>query len=176
MMTTVKYKETNMRPRLILSLAIACLLIAGCAHLSVVHLDKNPWTLGQQETLVMRYWEFSYSSRLEENTLIISGTAKPVAGAIPEWATWIQDLWMQIYLSDDQSRVLAKDLRLYLPTGLDHEKGVPFEFHLTPESLGSSGPLYISFGYRMELTAEKNTLGAGAPGKVFFASQGALFQ
>ncbi|MDY0226905.1 hypothetical protein SAMN04488082_12110 [Desulfomicrobium apsheronum] len=165
-----------MRPRLILSLVIAVLLLTGCAHLSVVHLDKNPWTLGQQETLVMRYWEFNYTSRLEDNRLIVSGTAIPVAGAIPEWATWIQDLWMQIYLSDDQSRVLAKDLRLYLPTSLDHEKGVPFEFHLTPESLGSSGPLYISFGYRMELTAEKNTLGAAGTSQVFFASQGALFQ
>lgn len=175
-MIMMKYKETSMRPRLLLPLVIAVLLIAGCAHLSVVHLDKNPWTLGQQETLVMRYWEFSYTSRLEDNRLIVSGTATPVAGAIPEWATWIQDLWMQIYLSDDQSRVLAKDLRLYLPTGLDHEKGVPFEFHLTPESLGSSGPLYISFGYRMELTAEKNTLGASGTSQVFFASQGALFQ
>lgn len=175
-MIMMKYKETSMRPRLLLPLVIAVLLIAGCAHLSVVHLDKNPWTLGQQETLVMRYWEFSYTSRLEDNRLIVSGTATPVAGAIPEWATWIQDLWMQIYLSDDQSRVLAKDLRLYLPTDLDHEKGVPFEFHLTPESLGSSGPLYISFGYRMELTTEKNTLGASGTSQVFFASQGALFQ
>jgi hypothetical protein len=72
--------------------------------------------------------------------------------------------------------VLAKDLRLYLPTSLDHDKGVPFEFHLTPESLGSSGPLYISFGYRMELTAQKNTMGAQGTSQVFFASQGALFQ
>lgn len=165
-----------MRPRLMMGLLILSLMVGACAHLSVVHLDKKPWTLGQQEILPMRYWEFTYTSRLEENRLIVTGTAKPVAGAIPQWATWIQDLWMQIYLSDDQSRVLAKDLRLYLPTRLDHAQGVPFEFHLTPEALGSSGPLYISFGYRMELTAEKNTLGANATSQVFFASQGALFQ
>ncbi len=171
-----KNTEACMRPRLILLLFMASLCIAGCAHLSVVHLDKNPWTLGQEDTLPMRYWEFSYTSRLEDNRLIVSGTARPIAGTIPSWATWIQDLWMQIYLSDDQSRVLAKDLRLYLPMGLDHEKGVPFEFHLTPEALGSSGPLYISFGYRMELTAEKNTLGTRGTSQVFFASQGALFQ
>ena len=165
-----------MHPRLKTALVLVTLLVASCAHLSVVHLDKKPWTLGQQETLAMRYWEFTYTSRLEENKLIVTGTAKPVAGAIPEWATWIQDLWLQIYLSDDSSRVLAKDLRLYLPTHLDPEKGVPFEFHLTPQSLGSSGPLYISFGYRMELTAEKSTLGANSKADVFFASQGALFQ
>jgi hypothetical protein len=158
------------------ALVLLTLLVASCAHLSVVHLDKKPWTLGQQETLAMRYWEFSYTSRLEDNKLVVTGTARPVTGAVPEWATWIQDLWMQIYLSDDQSRVLAKDLRLYLPTQLDHAKGVPFEFHLTPQSLGSSGPLYISFGYRMELTAEKSTLGLNSKDQVFFASQGALFQ
>lgn len=166
-----------MRPRLMLAMVlVSCLMTVSCAHLSVIHLDKNPWLLGQENTLAMRCWSFSYTSRLEDNKLIVSGVAKPVAGAIPSWATWVQDLWMQIYLSDDQSRVLAKDLRLYLPMDLDHEKGVPFEFHLTPEALGSSGPLYISFGYRMELTAEKNTEGTGSNAEVFFASQGALFQ
>ena len=165
-----------MHPRLKTILILMILLVTSCAHLSVVHLDKKPWTLGQQDTLTMRYWEFSYTSRLEDNKLVVTGTAVPVTGAIPEWATWIQDLWMQIYLSDDQSRVLAKDLRLYLPTRLDLENGVPFEFHLAPQSLGSSGPLYVSFGYRMELTAEKNTLGTRSTSEVFFASQGALFQ
>jgi len=165
-----------MRPRLLAALVAICLFAAACAHLSVVHLDKKPWTLGKPETLSMRYWEFSYTSRLVDNKLIVTGTAKPVAGSIPEWATWIQDLWMQVYLSDGQSKVLAKDLRLYLPTDLDKENGVPIEFHLTPEALGASGPIYISFGYRMELTAEKNTMGAANPSQVFFASQGALFQ
>ena len=108
-----------MHPRLKTALVLLTLLVASCAHLSVVHLDKKPWTLGQQETLAMRYWEFTYSSRLEDNRLIVTGTAKPVAGAVPEWATWIQDLWMQIYLSDDNSRVLAKDLRLALSLASD---------------------------------------------------------
>lgn len=121
-----------MRPRLILSLVLTVLFIGGCAHLSVIHLDKNPWTLGQQETLTMRYWEFSYTSRLEDNRLIVSGTAKPVEGAIPQWATWIQDLWMQIYLSDDNSRVLAKDLRLYLPTALTTKTACPSSFISRP--------------------------------------------
>ena len=52
-----------MRPRLML-IILAALLMAGCAHLSVVHLDKNPWALGQENTLAMRYWEFSYTSQL----------------------------------------------------------------------------------------------------------------
>lgn len=165
-----------MRSRFLLY-ALVLFLMTACAHLSVVHLDKKPWIQGQHENLAMRYWNFSYTSRVEDNRLIITGTAFPVAGSIPAWATWIQDLWMQAYLSDDQSKVLAKDLRLYLPMDLDPEKGVPFEFHLAPESLGSSGPLYVSFGYRMELTpGQPSTLQPGQEGQVFFASQGALFQ
>ncbi len=153
------------------------LILLGCAHLSVVHLDKKPLVHGQPESLAMRYWTFTYTSRVEENRLIISGAALPVPGSIPTWATWIQDLWMQAYLSDDQSKVLAKDLRLYLPMDLDPRQGVPFEFHLTPEALGSSGPLYLSFGYRMELTPGRSTqIAPGQEPRVFFASQGALFQ
>ena len=155
---------------------IGLFFLAACAHLSVVHLDKRPWTLGQEDALAMRYWTFSYTSRMEENKIIVSGTALPIPGAIPEWAVWIQDLWLQVYLSDDQNRVLAKDLRLYLPTHLDHAQGVPFEFHLQPNALGASGPLHITFGYRMELASKKRTAASQTPPKVFFASQGALFQ
>lgn len=165
-----------MRPRLMTCLC-ALLLLTACAHLSVVHLDKKQWIQGRDETLAMRYWTFVYTSRVENNRLIISGTALPVPGSIPSWATWIQDLWMQAYLSDDQSKVLAKDLRIYLPMDLDPRQGVPFEFHLAPESLGSTGPLYISFGYRMELTPDRSSQPApGQEPRVFFASQGALFQ
>lgn len=165
-----------MRPHLRYFIIPALLIMAAaCAHLSVIHLEKRPWVMGQKATLTMRCWEFAYSSRLEGNKLIVSGTAKPLPDAIPEWATWIQDLWMQVYLCDDKSRVLAKDLRLYLPTQLDYVQGVPFEFHLMPEALGSSGPLNISFGYRMEVTAgRENPPGPDGKPKVFFASQGAL--
>jgi hypothetical protein len=164
-----------MRSRLMTCLC-GLMLLAACAHLSVVHLDKKQWIQGQAESLAMRYWIFDYDSRVENNRLVISGTARPVPGSIPTWANWIQDLWMQAYLSDDHSKVLAKDLRLYLPMDLDPEKGVPFEFHLTPESLGTSGPLYISFGYRMELTPGRSHPSPGQEPQVFFASQGALFQ
>lgn len=165
-----------MRMRTLLTLTVF-LLLTACSHLSVLHLDKQPWTLGQQNTLAMRYWDFTYTSRLQDNTLIVTGTAKPIPGTLPPWAVWIQDLWLQIYLSDDDSLVLAKDLRLYLPTPLDPTEGVPFEFHLKPENLGSSGPLFISFGYRMELSAGHDSPpGPDGTPRVFFASQGALFQ
>lgn len=150
-------------------------LLTACAHLSVIH-DKRPWVLGGEDRLVMRYWEFSYASRLEDNSIVVFGVARPIGAGIPSWATWIQDLWLQIYLCDDQSRVLAKDLRLYLPSALDYRQGVPFEFHLEPQALGS-GPLQVSFGYRMELTAGRNaSTGPDGHPQVFFASQGALFQ
>ena len=109
--------------------------------------------------------------------IVVSGVVWPVGTAIPSWASWIQDLWLQIYLCDDQSRVLAKDLRLYLPAALDYKNGVPFEFHLAPQALGVSGPLHVSFGYRMELTAgKKAAIGPDGRPQVFFANQGVLFQ
>lgn len=156
---------------------MSLIFLAGCAHLSVVHLDKKQWTRGQTETLTTRYWTFKYTTQTENNRLIISGVAQPITANIPDWATWIQDLWIQAYLSDDQNKVLAKDLRLYLPTELDPEQGVPFEFHLFPETLGASGPLFISFGYRMELTPDRAVQPVpGQQPQIFFASQGALFQ
>lgn len=158
-----------------LFLVILLVALTACAHLSIIHLDKNLWSLGKQETLEMRHWNFEYTSKMENNRLIISGRAIPNSTSIPTWASWVQDLWVQVYLSDDDSRVLAKDLRLYLPMDLDRNQGVPFEFFLTPDGLGSSGPLFISFGYRMELTAGRSPQPIlGQETQVFFASQGAL--
>ena len=53
-----------------LALAAVLVLLAACAHLSVIHLDKRPWILGQEDRLAMRYWNFSYTSRLEGNNII----------------------------------------------------------------------------------------------------------
>ena len=153
------------------------LFLVACAHLSVVHLDKKQWIHGQSEVLTTRYWTFNYTTHTEDKRLIISGVAYPLTENIPSWATWIQDLWIQAYLSDEENKVLAKDLRLYLPIDLDPKQGVPIEFHLSPDTLGASGPLYISFGYRMELTPDRAAQPTpGQRPQVFFASQGALFQ
>ena len=54
-----------------LALAAVLVLLAACAHLSVIHLDKRPWILGQEDRLAMRYWNFSYTSRLEGNNIVV---------------------------------------------------------------------------------------------------------
>lgn len=156
--------------------ALLAVLLAACAHLSVIHLAKAPWAPGQETTLSTRHWTFTFRGDYQDGRLVLRGTALPREDEVPAWAVWAQDLWIQAYLSDASGRVLAKDLHLYLP--LDVRAGVPLEFHLEPASVGASGPLAISFGYRMELTAGR-TPDARPPelrDAVFFASQGALFQ
>ncbi|MEJ5243505.1 MAG: hypothetical protein WHT64_08120 [Desulfomicrobiaceae bacterium] len=161
----------------VMARAIAILFLAfcaaACAHLSVIHLSKAPWVPGTQTTLSTRHWTFVFRGDYQDGRLVLQGTALPREGEIPSWATWAQDLWIQVYLSDASGRVLASDLRLYLP--LDIRKGVPLEFHLAPKSVGAEGPLSVSFGYRMELTTAPGVRPEAEP-QVFFASQGALFQ
>ncbi len=79
-----------MRSRLMTCLC-GLMLLAACAHLSVVHLDKKQWIQGQAESLAMRYWIFDYDSRVENNRLVISGTARPVPGSIRRGARWLQE-------------------------------------------------------------------------------------
>lgn len=158
--------------------AIAVLFLAfcaaACAHLSVIHLSKTAWAPGGETTLSTRHWTFVFRGDYQGGRIVLKGTALPREEEIPSWATWAQDLWIQAYLSDASGRVLASDLRLYLP--LDIRKGVPLEFHLAPKSVGAEGPLSISFGYRMELTTAPGARPEGTKPQIFFASQGALFQ
>jgi hypothetical protein len=162
------------RPQTLVLLLVV--LLAACAHVSVLHLNKASWVPGQETTLATRHWTFIFRGESQDNRIVIRGTALPRSEEIPDWATWAQDLWMQVYLSDATGQILAKDLRLYLPQ--DIRRGIPLEFHMEPKSIGTSGPLSISFGYRMELTAGRNINERPEHLKnaVFFASQGALFQ
>lgn len=148
--------------------------VAACAHLSVIHLSKVPWEPDKETTLSARHWTFVFRGEYQGGRIVLKGTAHAREGEIPPWATWAQDLWIQAYLSDATGQVLASDLHLYLP--LDIRRGVSLEFHLTPKNVGANGPLSVSFGYRMELTEDPRHPQWEEEHRVFFASQGALFQ
>ncbi|MBG0775054.1 MAG: hypothetical protein H0S85_01295 [Desulfovibrionaceae bacterium] len=172
----------------VLGLALGALLVAsGCSQLSVRHLNRNPWVVNTGQTLDMKFWRFDYEAVPFRNSFGVRGVARPRADRLPEWASWVEELWLAAYLSDSQGRVVAKDLLVSLPKPLSPETGVPFEFILEPEDLGDAGPLFLTFGYRMVLTPgakgpdakpEANAKQeAGAKGdkrKVFFANEGAL--
>jgi len=134
-----------------LALVFLSLLLGGCSHLSVKHLNRRPWVLEAGQELKMKYLRFEFQVLPMKDRFGVRGTAYPL-DVIPGWGEWIRDLWLEAYLSDADGRVMARDLHVYLPKKLDYEKGLEFEFILKPEELGSGGELFITFGYRMVLS------------------------
>jgi hypothetical protein len=156
---------------LLLAAALLPGLSAGCSHLSVRHMNRQPWSVGTPQSLEMKYWRFEYETVPLHDKFGIRGVAYPVTGQIPDWAAWVDELWLAAYLSDSRGRVIAKDLSVYLPRPLQPSRGVGFEFILQPEDLGRAGHLYVTFGYRMVLTESAEPDGEHQP---FFANEGAL--
>lgn len=160
---------------------LACLLF-GCSYASVGHLQRQPWVLNTPQELEMRFWTFSFIAESSEGHYVLKGFAQPRTEALPEGLTWIDDLWLAAYLSDDRGRVLAQDLQVFSALPLQAgQGGVTFSFTLKPDQLSKSAPLEVTFGYNMTLTPHKDYMVTDAPKKpaddktnVFFAHEGAL--
>jgi len=163
---------------MISALAGLLTLVLGCTYQSVHHLKRQAWEADSQSTLSMNYLAFAYICGQQEDGLSVQGRAYPRTEAIPEWAGWIDDIWLGAYLSDSSGRVLAKSLRILSPQPLNPGEGLPFEFNLKPNDMGSPGPVFISFGYRLVLTPSESYRDSGQltpdPKSIFFASESAL--
>ncbi|WP_461208859.1 hypothetical protein [Desulfocurvus sp. DL9XJH121] len=150
-------------------LALICLcLLAGCSSTNVKHLVRQPWALDSDQSLAMKFWRFDYRIVSVRDQFSVQGTAYPVAGTTPAWADTVADIWFAAYLSDASGRVIAQDLRVCKPGPLNQGEGIPFSFLLKPDSLPTKSDLFITFGYRMKLTASH------MPEDIFFASEGAM--
>ena len=156
--------------------------LTGCSYSSVGHLQRQPWILNVEQQLEMRFWNFSYVADSFGGQYRIKGRATPKTESLPADLGWIEDLWLAAYLSDDQGRVLAQDLRVYSSVPLDPDQGVAFTFTLRPDRLNRTASLQITFGYNMTLTPHGHYMAQEAPEKkregeqsaVFFAHEGAL--
>jgi hypothetical protein len=167
----MKLKPATLLPLMFL------LATAGCAHQSVYHLKRVPLATGSAEQQVeLDYWRFSYTTIDSNEGIRVEGVAFPKKSAIPVWATWVDDLWMEAYLSDQRGHILARHLKVFDSRALDFQAGVPFQFTLKPVEMGSPGHVYTTFGYRMVLSRSASEHPGSAPSKkeVFFASEGAL--
>lgn len=164
-----------MKKRLILiSVLLAAVIAAGCAHMTVRHLKRDPWVLEQPRELTMKFWRFEYQVVPMRDRFGVRGTAYPLQ-SVPEWADWVRDLWMAVYMADENSHVIADDIRVFVPQELDRENGLDFEFILKPGGLGAGDKLYVTFGYRMVLArSPADSDESGKAPEVFFASEGAL--
>lgn len=165
-----------MNKRLVILLVLVAVFAAGCVHMTVRHLKRQPWVLEQPQELSTKFWRFEYQVVPMRDRFGVRGVAYPLE-SMPGWADWIRDLWMAVYLADENSHVIADDIRVFIPQELDRDKGLRFEFILKPNDLGAGGKLYLSFGYRMVLAkGPADSSEEGQESEVFFASEGALSQ
>ena len=132
------------------SLLILLFAISGCAHLGVSHMKRQSWKLETPRTMQMEFMVFDYEIVPRKDSFGLRGKAYVKKNSVPMWAGWIGELWIQGYLSDMDGEVLAQGLQVFSPEKLEDGKGIPFDFELKPDQF-DSGPLYISFGYRMAL-------------------------
>lgn len=160
-------------PALSVLLAVLLATASGCAQLNVRHLQRSPWLPHETQSLQMRFWRFEYEPVALEDAYGVRGQAFPVAEGLPEWAARVDELWFAVYLCDSLGRVLAKDVAVLLPREFSPQQqtGIPFEFRLSPDDIGQSEQLFITFGYRMVLSDGGP---GGAQPRVFFANEGAL--
>lgn len=163
-----------MKKSLLFSYPVLAVLLAmalgGCGHQSVRHLSRNPWTFDTDQVLNTKFWRFEYEIVPMYDRFGVRGRAFINKKALPENYRWMEDMWFSAYLSDKKGKVLAHDIRVFLPRALDPGQGIDFEFVLKPTSV-ESGPLFISFGYRMVLTEGRFPKDKSIP---FFASETAL--
>ncbi|MFP4236648.1 MAG: hypothetical protein ACLFP9_01180 [Desulfonatronovibrio sp.] len=160
-------------------LAFLLVFLTGCSYLSVKHLDKNLFELNQTGELSMRYWDLEYVGTVENGEYLVSGVALPKTDAVPGWGEWLHEFWLAAYLSDENGVVLAKDMHVFPTQKLDPEKGVKFEFNMSPETMPSDRNIFLTFGYRMSLTQGRYDVPRHedpltGEQSVFFASEGAL--
>ena len=98
----------------------------------------------------MRYLSFQYQVAPAGRELQITAEAYPDVLALPDWASWYGEIALNIYLADEDGRVLAQQEQKLGPRPLKRESVLPLEARF---ELGTNRdrPLYVSFGYRLTL-------------------------
>lgn len=166
--------------KIVLSLVLM-FFVWGCSNLSVSHLRKNPLELDQKEVIKMKYLTFIYTTTITSKGYLVKGKAYFNQTKIPNWTHYIQEMWLQAYLSDGLGRVLAKDIKCITPQPIPAQ-GINFSFTLVPSYIPQASKMYVTFGYSFKLSGleEPNQTSltpkplTGEQDSFFYASQGAL--
>jgi len=160
----------------------ACLaVLAGCASLSVSHLESRPLAMAAPTTLGMKFWRFEFTgARLKNGDYGLRGRAMPVTDDLPPWVDRLEELTLTAYLRDPAGNVLASAEKRYKGLVLGDGAAVPFEFALSPAG-DAAGGYAVSFGYKAVYGSQKAraALSANGPppaGAVFFAGEGAVLK
>ncbi len=129
---------------------VGMLFLNGCVGQTVRHLPSNAWKDETTQVITMRYLSFQYQVAPAGRELQITAEAYPDVLALPDWASWYGEIALNIYLADEDGRVLAQQEQKLGPRPLKRESALPLEARF---ELGTNRdrPLYVSFGYRLTL-------------------------
>lgn len=160
-------------PPTALLLSLVLTLLAGCARQTVGHLARAQMQTDTPQTISLQYLRVTYQVVPQPDSVSVRGHASPVPGALPDWARWYEQLAVMIYISDAAGRVLTTVEYDYPPGAVHSDDAFPFE-RLFPLDAVGSGPLYVSFGYRMVTSEHEPVPDTGCSGRSLVVGEGAL--
>jgi hypothetical protein len=168
------------RPVALAMIGLVAFLLAGCASMSVSHLESRPFATTTPTTLSMKFWRFEFTGAISGGAYALRGKAMPILENLPPWVDSLEELTLTVYLRDAAGNVLASSEKSYKGMPLGPGAVVPFEFVLSPAKAAIGG-YAVSFGYKAVCGSQKAraVLAVNGPlpaGAVFFASEGAVLK
>jgi len=174
------FPDRSFRLALLPAIVLAAMCLAGCARLSVSHLEARPVATVAPTALDMKFWRFEFTGTRQGKNVVLHGRTSPVMEHLPPWVDRLEELTLTAYLRDTDGNVLASAEKRYKGMALGADAAIPFEFILRPDG-ASSGSAAVSFGYKAVYGSQtaRKTLAVTGPSPasaVFFAGEGAVLK
>lgn len=129
---------------------LAAALCLGCSGQSAKHLPHARWESAVPQTVLMRHLLFRYRVAPAGDEIDVAAEAYPQPDRLPDWASWYGEIGLDIYITDENGTVLARQGAVLPPRPLDPQAGLPVQARF---NLGTNvrQPLFVAFGYRLIL-------------------------
>lgn len=129
---------------------LAAGLCLGCSGQSAKHLPCARWESIAPQTVRMRHLLFRYQVVPVGDEVGVMAESSPRPDRLPDWAAWYGEIGLDIYITDENGTVLARQGVTLPPRSLDPEAALPVQARF---NLGTNAgrPLFVAFGYRLIL-------------------------
>lgn len=128
--------------------------LAACSSYSAAHLKRNPWQVAPHQQLTSQTLNFIYTVEPSpEGGSLLKGSASPLPGGLPSWATWFEQGSIIVYVTDSTGRIAEEKLVEFLPQPV-HEP-LTFECSLDIPTSMDDRSYFVSFGYYIVPTDTK---------------------
>lgn len=133
-----------------LVLLAGALVLAACSTQSADHLPYARWESTAPQTVRMRHLLFRYQVVPVGNEVGVMAEASPLPDRLPDWAAWYGEIGLDIYITDENGTVLARESTVLPPRPIDLRESLPVQARF---DLGTHAghPLFVAFGYRLAL-------------------------